>query len=581
MHPSAPPTGLTVNGYELRARLGEGGMGVVHLAQRPGGRPVALKVLRPNVVGDDEARHRLAREVDSLARVRNRRVAEVIDADPWGTVPYVATRYVPGLTLHDHAQQEGPVTGDDLVWLADCLAEALQAVHAVGVLHRDIKPSNVILEGRTPILIDFGLARVADDSRITMTGWLLGTPGYLAPEILHGHDATEASDVHSWAATVAFAAQGRAPYGRGPSMAVMDRVRRGEHDLDDVDDVVHDLLESCLDPEPDQRPDLAEVRSWLADLGSSRGRREVRRAQREAPLLTAPYVAAEAARAQAVTEVERPVPDEAAEGTVRQLPPTRHLPEPAPEPQRGWERTRQVEPAPWSGEAESWDDEPREWDEAYADDEGGGAAWSEWTEVGAPARPAGLFERMRRGTLSLLLGLVGAAAVAAAPWLAVAVLVVLAWILRAGSLSTEAMERRRSVRGGARWWDGVLGTLAAPWHLVAALPGAGLLVLWACGAAVAAALLCYALSVPMAAALGVMGLCFVGGLWWGPGGSRLRGPVHRGVDAAAARPVAWLLVAVLVAACASGLAAYAEQAGPNWAPGRGAPFAEVSTPSWL
>ena len=104
-------------------------------------------------------------------------------------------------------------------------------MHGVGVLHRDIKPSNVLMEGRTPILIDFGLARVADDPKLTHTGWLLGTPGYLAPEILYGDDATAASDVHSWAATVAYAGTGRALFGRGPSMAIMDRVRRGEHDL--------------------------------------------------------------------------------------------------------------------------------------------------------------------------------------------------------------------------------------------------------------------------------------------------------------------------------------------------------------
>ena len=210
-------------------------MGVVHLGQKPGERPVAIKVLRPHVVGDDEARRRLAREVSSLSRVRSRRIAEIVDADPWGEIPYVATRYVPGLSLHDHVQEEGPLEGDDLLWFADCLAEALEAVHDVGVLHRDIKPSNVIMEGRTPILIDFGLARVADDSRITMNGWLLGTPGYLAPEILYGDDATAASDVHAWAATVAYAGTGRAPFGRGPSVAIMDRVRRGEHDLSGLD----------------------------------------------------------------------------------------------------------------------------------------------------------------------------------------------------------------------------------------------------------------------------------------------------------------------------------------------------------
>ena len=286
--PKAPPPGLTVGGYALRARLGEGGMGVVHLGQKPGERPVAIKVLRPHVVGDDEARRRLAREVSSLSRIRSRRIAEIVDADPFGDIPFVATRYVPGLSLHDHVQEEGPLEGADLLWFADCLAEALEAVHSVGVLHRDVKPSNVIMEGRTPILIDFGLARVAEDSRITMNGWLLGTPGYLAPEILYGDDATAASDVHAWAATVAYAGTGRAPFGRGPSVAVMDRVRRGEHDLAGLDPDVLGLVEEALAPEPADRPSLEEVRDWLEDLGSPEAdERDVRTA---APV-TLPYVA--------------------------------------------------------------------------------------------------------------------------------------------------------------------------------------------------------------------------------------------------------------------------------------------------
>ena len=115
------------------------------------------------------------------------------------------------------------------------------------------------------MLIDFGLARVAEDARLTQTGFLLGTPGYLAPEILYGDDATPASDVHAWAATVVFAATGRAPYGRGPSMAVLDRVRRGEHDLSGVPEPMAGLLRESLAPESWQRPSLPEVRAWLED----------------------------------------------------------------------------------------------------------------------------------------------------------------------------------------------------------------------------------------------------------------------------------------------------------------------------
>ena len=233
-------------------------MGVVHLARRDGGDRVALKVLRPHIVGDDEARRRLAREVGSLRRVHSRWVAEIVDADPWADIPYVATRYVPGLSLHDHDRRGAARSpAPDLYWFAACLAEGVASVHAVGVLHRDVKPSNVLMEGRTPILIDFGLARVADDPKLTHTGWLLGTPGYLAPEILYGEDATAASDVHSWAATVAYAGLGRPPFGRGPSMAIMDRVRRGQFDLDALPDDLRQVVAAALDPEPRKPADAS------------------------------------------------------------------------------------------------------------------------------------------------------------------------------------------------------------------------------------------------------------------------------------------------------------------------------------
>ncbi len=261
--PGKKPEETRVGGYRLIARIGEGGMGVVHLAQAPDGSRVALKVLRPHIIGDDEARERLAREVSSLRRITSPRIAEVLDADPHGPTPYVATRYVPGLSLHEHVREEGPIEGADLLHFAHALAEALIAVHAVGVLHRDIKPSNVLMEGRTPVLIDFGLARLADDPRLTHTGWLLGTPGYLAPEILYGDEATPASDVHAWAATVVYAATGRPPYGKGPAMAIMDRVRRGDHELSAVPDQLVGLLRACLAPEPLERPGIHEIHTWL------------------------------------------------------------------------------------------------------------------------------------------------------------------------------------------------------------------------------------------------------------------------------------------------------------------------------
>src|SRR5690349_829939 len=264
-------------------------MGVVHVAQGPDGRRVALKVLRPHVVGDAEGRERLAREVASLRKVRSKHVAEILDAEPHGDAPFIVTRYVPGLSLHDTVRQEGTFSPADLAYAAQRLLEAVRDVHAAGVLHRDIKPTNVVMEGRAPVLIDFGLARLAEDPRLTATGWLLGSPGYLAPEVLFGDDATEATDVHGWAATIVHAATGRSPYGSGHTMAILDRTRRGEVDLRGVPDPLRRLLAQALALEHLDRPTTREVAAALDALdhdalATTALRTEPRPTQRPAPV---------------------------------------------------------------------------------------------------------------------------------------------------------------------------------------------------------------------------------------------------------------------------------------------------------
>ncbi len=530
-------------------------MGVVHLARRPGGDRVALKVLRPHIVGDDEARARLAREVASLGRIRNRWVAEIVDADPWAVVPYVATRYVPGLSLHDHVAEEGPLSGRDLTWFAGCLSEGLAAVHAAGVLHRDVKPSNVLMEGRTPILIDFGLARVADDPRLTLTGWLLGTPGYLAPEILHGDDATPASDVHSWAATVACAATGRPPYGRGPAMAVMDRVRRGEHDLGVAAPgvgLVGDLravVEAALDPDPSRRPALAEVVAWLRPL-STRPHEEV----------VVPPLAA-GSRAVDLPEMTAPIgpaslwpappmaPDLAPEVTpTERAPQTRLLSSVSPPvaPARGW----------------VFDDDPQADDTSDPDhtgEPGEPGVWEPWT----PPRP-GLAERTRRAGLLLGTGVVVALAVAAYPWVAVLVGLVALHLLRSGSLAASAAAERRSLRG-RRWYDGPRLLAGAPWDLVRAVPGTLALAVVSLGVAVSTGLVGLALvgRGPLMV-LGV-GLGVALSWWWGPGAARVRRPLGGVVRGTSRTPARWL-AGLIVLAVVGGLLAAAAAAGPDWSP---------------
>jgi serine/threonine protein kinase len=523
----------TVGGYILLTRIGEGGMGVVHLARRGDGPRVALKVLRPQVVGDDEARRRLEREVSSLRRIRSKWVAEIVDADPWAPVPYVATRYVPGLSLHDYVHEEGPIMGKDLTWFAACLAEGVASVHAVGVLHRDVKPSNVLMEGRTPILIDFGLARVADDPKLTHTGWLLGTPGYLAPEILYGDDATTASDVHSWAATVAFAATGRPPFGRGPSMAIMDRVRRGQHELSGIPDPLRRLLTECLRPEPERRPGLAAILDWL--------RPQVAPTPSSAPppprapaaeKLTMPYAVALTSPDATSTDVLPGGPPPGGNGT-KLL--TEH--------QTVLERDPHTQPPP-------------------------------------PPMPvvqgrAPFAERARRATLLVVGALLCGGLVSEYPWYGALVLVLLVWLLRSGSHAARSAAERRRVRG-RKWYDGALLLARAPWELLRSLPATVLLVLWSAGLAVAGALLCYAFGAGESTTLFVCGAVFAAAVYTGPGGSEVRAPLAHVVNPVSGRWKTWLAVTFVLLVLATGLGALADARGSSWTPGQDRPFSGPS-----
>ncbi|WP_460447022.1 serine/threonine-protein kinase, partial [Angustibacter aerolatus] len=245
--------------YRLRGLLGEGGMGVVHLGLDQRGRAVAIKVLRAHIAHDPDARARLAREVVTLRRVRHPLVAEVLDADVDGEQPYVVTRFVPGPGLDAVVREGGPLRPDQLVRLGRGLTGALTAIHAAGVVHRDLKPGNVLLLDDDPVVIDFGIAHVADDVRLTSVGLVMGTPGYLSPELVDGDDVGTATDWWGWAATLAYAASGRAPFGRGPMDVVLDRVRRGDSDLTGVDPRLRPVLAAELAVDPAARPAAREV----------------------------------------------------------------------------------------------------------------------------------------------------------------------------------------------------------------------------------------------------------------------------------------------------------------------------------
>src|SRR5262252_5249268 len=252
--------------YRLLGRIGEGGMGVVYLALDPSGQAVALKVLRASVAGEPTARRRLAREVETMQRVRSPYVAEVTDADLAGDTPYIVTRYVPGRTLDQVVNESGPLPPAALLRLACGLADALTAVHAAGVVHRDLKPSNVMLIGELPVVIDFGIAQGPDATRLTMTGMFMGTPGFLAPEVIEGQASSEASDIHAWGATVAFAATGHPPFGSGAYESIFYRIVNRQPDLTGALSSLLPLLKAALAKDPALRPPAVEVSARAAAL---------------------------------------------------------------------------------------------------------------------------------------------------------------------------------------------------------------------------------------------------------------------------------------------------------------------------
>ena len=554
--PTPTPEDKRVGPYRLLAPIGEGGMGVVHLAQAPDGTRVALKVLRPHIVGDREARERLAREVSSLKRITSPRIAEILDADPYGPVPYVVTRYVPGLSLYHHVAEEGSISGANLLHFADCLAEALQAVHSVGVLHRDVKPTNVLMEGRSPVLIDFGLARVAEDPRLTQAGWLLGTPGYLAPEILYGDDASPASDVHAWAATVVFAATGRPPYGKGPTMAIMDRVRRGEHDLSRVDEPLRQLLRGALAPEPLERPSVHELREFVAGLSQGlRGaaQSELPQAQPAPEPWTMPFAPAPtpetATTEQVPLEPVAPANDSVNPpvGLLGGLPVREATPYQQPQPAPS-SAAPPTPPTPPTRILPAMQERPAPEDRPFVP-----------LVHREPSRAQRLLQLLGIGALT-------SATVAFAPYLGAALVAALVLLLRTASVTRQRHGRRRLIRGRARWYDVPKTTLSTPAYLVLALFGSLALVAVAAIAWLAVFSLGYLLSQPVAPTMVVAGIGFTTALWLGPGSGRLREMI-RGLTTRTARTEfgGWFVVAMSVLGAAV-LLGLLFSGGVNWAP---------------
>ncbi|MFE5585963.1 serine/threonine-protein kinase [Kitasatospora sp. NPDC056531] len=258
--PLLPDDPREVGGYRLFARLGAGGMGRVYLSYTPGGRPVALKVVRPEFAEDDEFRRRFAQEVSNAQRIHGLYTAQVIDSGGLDSdAPWLVTAYVPGPSLQQVVRENGALPVRTVLLLMGGIAEALQAIHSVEVVHRDLKPANVLVAGDGPRVIDFGIARAADATALTGTGYRIGSPAFMAPEQAQGRAVTPATDVFALGALAAYVAGGTAPFGDGPDTAVLYRVVHEEPDLEAVPADLRELIQRCLAKSPEDRPKPAEI----------------------------------------------------------------------------------------------------------------------------------------------------------------------------------------------------------------------------------------------------------------------------------------------------------------------------------
>ncbi|MFC7491168.1 MULTISPECIES: serine/threonine-protein kinase [unclassified Knoellia] len=553
----ALPEHALLGSYRLVQRLGEGGMGVVHLGLDRQGKAVAIKVLRPHVAHDPAARARLSREVETLRRIRSPRVAPVIDADVDGERPFIVTRYVPGPPLDDVVGVQGPMGPDDLHRLGRGLAEALEVIHASDVIHRDLKPGNVLIVDGDPVVIDFGIAHVADDIRLTLTGLVMGTPGYLAPEVVEGAPVSTATDWWGWAATLAYAASGRPPFGRGPMDSVLTRVTTGEPDLEGVDKRIAPLLYAALAPVPADRPHQREVVEALERYAHGGLVTDVIRARRPTPPTQSLGVARTAALPLSRTQIQPTLPPMARAIAPSVAPPAAALIAPSVAPERQLEHPAYPPPEPGQND----------WDAA---------------REGQPQIDPRIGRPSRSGTVAALLAVLVATA-ATAPM--VAALGLLLWIVlaRTADRSVTSLILRRHDKGRRRS-DIPVAVVAGPWHLllgvVGSVFGAVMPALIAASGVFCAALALVAVQGSGSPQPDAPGPLAFGGLlaglmaWWGPGGAGLRRGTRSLVRGASPGPsAARVLVLLLLVAAVAVAAAGVVTGEPTWWP-TGTPWAD-------
>ncbi|WP_049577994.1 serine/threonine-protein kinase, partial [Streptomyces sp. SBT349] len=259
-----------IGDFRLLLRLGEGGMGRVYLGRSAGGRSVAIKVVHPGLAAAPGFRERFAREVRASGAVSGAGTVPVVAADSAAMTPWLATAYVPGPSLAEAVHEHGPLPEATAWRLLSRLAQALAACHASGLVHRDLKPSNVLLSHDGPRLIDFGIARATDETALTGTGLVIGSPGYISPEQAEGREVTSAGDVFALGAVLVYAATGRGPFGTGAGPELLYRVVHKEPGLGGLPEPLAAVARRCLAKAPGERPTPAELRAEAAEHDTAR-----------------------------------------------------------------------------------------------------------------------------------------------------------------------------------------------------------------------------------------------------------------------------------------------------------------------
>ena len=537
----------TLGPYRLQDRLGEGGMGVVHLARDREGHPVAVKVLHPAGTEGANARRRLAREVETMRRVRSPYVAEVLDADVTGEYPYIVTRFVAGPTLDEMVRGRGPLSGQGLRRLAYGMAEALNAIHAAGVVHRDLKPGNVMLTDDRPIVIDFGIAQTGDATRLTQTGLVMGTPGYLAPEVIEGQPSSPASDVHSWGSTMAFAATGHLPFGGGSYETIFYRIVSGRADLTGVPAPLVPLISAALARDPSHRPSASWLSAQASALDMSAagpsptatytgsplpGTPGESRAPGESQAPRGPYAPREPYAPAPPAPAAPKAPKQAARDVADLLPPVSYAPTPS-------QRSQKQKPSPaWPPSAADYQDQAGPWG----------------PQGPKPAGPAGPGPRpqSRPNTMAGLAFMVAAVALTVVlPVAGLLASLAVITLLRAADRAQSKLAVRRSVRG-PQASDLLVVLVTAPLAVVRALLTevlmAPLAIIVGAAAYGLAVVFTHSMNMPRAGAFAAAAVVAWYGL--GPGSGRPRRQLNRMAGAVARTPALAAATALAVWAVA-------------------------------